>query len=400
MNVLFLTLCDVRSFQEHQIYCDLLREFIRDGHSVYCISPVERRTGIKTHLDEDGKLLKLRILNTQKTNVIEKGISTLLIDYLFLKAVKHYFKKVKFDLVLYSTPPITFVKTIEHVKRRDNATTYLMLKDIFPQNAIDLGMLKKTGWKGFLYRYFRKKEERLYAISDKIGCMSPANIQYVLDNNPSVDKSKVELCPNCVDCQDVSISTEQKNELRKKYGIPTDKTILVYGGNLGKPQGIPFLIEAIESQKDNESIFFLIVGDGTEYARIEQALLQKKIPNAKLLKRIPKDDYDIIISACDIGLIFLDNRFTIPNYPSRLLSYMQANLPVLACTDIHTDIRQTVLEGGFGWWCQSNDIEAFRNTINELLQASSNRQEKGIRAKEYLLEHFSARTVYGRMSLN
>lgn len=398
MNVLFLTLCDISSFQEHQIYCDLLREFMRDGHSVFCISPTERRTGIKTHLDAEGKLLKLRILNTQKTNVVEKGISTFLIDHLFLNAVKRYFRDVRFDLILYSTPPITFVKTIGFVKKRDHAATYLMLKDIFPQNAIDLGMLKKTGVKGLLYRYFRNKEKKLYALSDMIGCMSPANMQYVADNNPDVDTAKLELCPNCIECQDMSITEKQKKEIRQKYNIPIDKTVLVYGGNLGKPQGIPFLVEAIESQKDNDHVFFFVVGDGTEYKRIEQALLQKEIRNAMLLKRIPKDDYDRMIAACDVGLIFLDYRFTIPNYPSRLLSYMQAKLPVLACTDVHSDIKETIIEGKFGWWCPSNSVEAFQNCITEVMKADL--PELGHNAQKYLLKHFSTSTCYETMTID
>ena len=180
MNVIFLTLFDIRSYDEHNIYCDLLREFDKNGHNVYCISPVERRYKVKTHCEENGKLLKLKIGNTQKTNIIEKGISTLLIQGQFVKAIKKYFKDVKFDLVLYSTPPITLGKAVKFIKKRDNAKSYLMLKDIFPQNAVDLGMMKKTGLKSVLYKYFRKKEEKLYKMSDKIGCMSPANVEFLL----------------------------------------------------------------------------------------------------------------------------------------------------------------------------------------------------------------------------
>ena len=95
----------------------------------------------------------------------------------------NYFADIKFDLILYSTPPITFYKAIEYVKKRDGAKTYLLLKDIFPQNAVDLGMMSKTGLKGLIYKYFRKKEKKLYAISDKIGCMSQANVDYVLKHN-------------------------------------------------------------------------------------------------------------------------------------------------------------------------------------------------------------------------
>ena len=80
--------------------------------------------------------------------------------------------------VLWSHIP-TFKKVIDYFKKRDNATTFLLLKDIFPQNAVDLGILSKRGVKGIIYRFFRKKERDLYRISDYIGCMSPANVAYV-----------------------------------------------------------------------------------------------------------------------------------------------------------------------------------------------------------------------------
>ena len=62
---------------------------------------------------------------------------------------------------MYSTPPITFCRAVDYVKKRDNAQTYLLLKDIFPQNAVDIGMMSKQGIKGILYKFFREKEKRL-----------------------------------------------------------------------------------------------------------------------------------------------------------------------------------------------------------------------------------------------
>ena len=161
MNVLFLTLLSFDSIKEHNIYTDLLREFVKDEHRVYVISPVEKRQEQKTHLikEENTTILRLQIGNIQKTNIIEKGISTVLIEPLFKNAIRKYFSNVKFDLVLYATPPITLVSAIKYVKKRDGARTYLMLKDIFPQNAVDLDMFKKDS---LIYRIFRRKEKILY----------------------------------------------------------------------------------------------------------------------------------------------------------------------------------------------------------------------------------------------
>ena len=189
MNILFLTMsASVKDIRSSGIYTDLMRKFRDEGHQVYIIHPNERRLGLPTTLTETNRVhcLSVRTLNVQKTNVIEKGIGQLLLESLFKFALKKYFQGIKFDLILYSTPPITFNRVIKYAKKLSGkkTVTYLLLKDIFPQNAVDLGMINKTGVKGLLYRMFRKKEKELYRISDFIGCMSPANAAYVLKYNP------------------------------------------------------------------------------------------------------------------------------------------------------------------------------------------------------------------------
>ena len=365
MNILFLTLIDFNTIDEPGIYQDLLREFANHGHKVFAISPVERRKNQATIVLKTDKatIIKLRIGNTQKTNVIEKGISTISIEPQFIAGIKKYFSNVKFDLVIYSTPPITFCNAIEYVKKRDGAKTYLLLKDIFPQNAVDIGMMTKTGLKGIIYKVFRRKEKKLYEISDYIGCMSQANVDYVIKHNPEINPEIVEVCPNSVEVVDMSVDEETRREIRNKYSIPLDKKVFVYGGNLGKPQGIDFMIECLKSQAKNADVYFLIVGDGTEFGKIEAYVNKDRPLNVRLMKRLPKEDYDKMVGACDVGMIFLDHRFTIPNFPSRLLSYMQAKIPVLAVTDPNTDIGKVIVDGGFGWWCESNDVDAFQEVV-------------------------------------
>lgn len=393
MNVLFLTLLDFDSLDERNIYTDLLREFAKHGHNLFVISPVERRKNQETKLLKTDKatILKLKIGNTQKTNIIEKGISTISIEPQFIACIKKYFSDVKFDLVIYSTPPITFCNAIEFVKKRDGAKTYLLLKDIFPQNAVDLGMMSKSGIKGLIYKVFRNKEKKLYRISDYIGCMSQANVEYVLKHNPEINPEKVEICPNSVEVVDMSVDEKTRDEIRRKYGIPLDKKVFVYGGNLGKPQGIDFMIECLRSQEKNKEVYFLIVGDGTEYGKIETYVESDKPSNVKLMKRLPKEDYDKMVAACDVGMIFLDHRFTIPNFPSRLLSYMQAKIPVLAVTDPNTDIGKVIVDGGFGWWCESNNVESFVALISTI---NTDRDIQGSNGWGYLVSHYASIQSY------
>ena len=393
MNVLFLSISSIPNANAHSISLDLLREFSKNGHNVYIVASIERREGAETIFSEEGgfKILRVKIGNNKKANLIEKGITTVMLPSLYKSAIKKYLSDVKFDLVLYATPPITHCETVNYIKKRDGATSYLMLKDIFPQNAVDIGMMSKSGVKGILYRYFRSKEKKLYALSDRIGCMSQANVDYLLKHDPEISPEKIEICPNSIEINDMRISQAEREEIRRKYDIPLDKKVFVYGGNLGKPQGIPFIIECLKKQ-NNTDAYFLIVGDGTEYGKLETFINEAKPQNVRLMNKLPKEDYDRMVAACDVGMIFLDHRFTIPNFPSRLLSYMQAGIPVFACTDPNTDVGKVIVEGGFGWWCESNDADAFCATVDEALSADREQmQEKEIK---YLSENFSVERAY------
>ncbi|MEH7461459.1 glycosyltransferase family 4 protein [Bacillus thuringiensis] len=395
MNVLFLTLLDFSTIDEQGIYTDLMREFVENNHKVYIISPTEKRKQQSTRLIDKGtyKILKLQIGNIQKTNIIEKGISTLTLESKFLRGIKDYFSDVKFDLVIYSTPPITLQKAVGYVKERDNAITYLLLKDIFPQNAVDLGMIRKTGIKGPLYKYFKSKEKRLYKISDYIGCMSQANVDFLLQHNPEISPSIVEVCPNSIEPLTIEKDARKTKEVKSKYKIPLDKTVFIYGGNLGKPQGIDFLIECLKVNKANDQVYFIIAGSGTEFTKIKDFFDSGELTNAKLFNQLPKDDYEILANSCDVGLIFLDKRFTIPNFPSRLLSYMQAAMPVLAATDVNTDIGKVIEEGVFGFWCESSDVEQFNKKVQQLCNIEL-RKQMGINARKYLEDNYTAKHSY------
>ena len=392
MNILFLSIGRMNSIEDKGIYTDLLRTFRNEGHKVYIVTPREKRLNKPTeYLKEDGvEFLKVRIGNITKVKNLEKGISTLRIEKLFLNAIKEHLNDVKFDLVIYSTPPITFEKVIKYIKKRDRAKSYLLLKDIFPQNAVDLNMFSK---KSPVYKFFRYKEKKLYSQSDYIGCMSPANKTFLLSHNIGIPNKKVDICPNSIEPTEVKFSKDQLEKIRVKYKVPVDKVVFIYGGNLGKPQGIDYLINCLEVNKENQKIHFIIAGSGTEYTKIQSYFRINKPKNAQLFKQLPKDDYEKLATSCDVGLIFLDNRFTIPNFPSRLLSYMQASMPILAATDSNTDIGKIIEQGNFGHWCKSDDVQGFRNKIDEFLNENQ-RKVMGENSREYLENHYTVKHSY------
>ena len=393
MNIIFLTMSQVTNIEARHIYTDLLRKFRNEGNNIYIVLPRERRSGLQTELYEQNGVhfLGVRTLNLQKTNVVEKGLGQVLVEKQYKAAIKKHLSDVKFDLILYSTPPITFPKVISFLKSNNpQAKTYLLLKDIFPQNAVDIGMMSTTGVKGVLYRFFRKKEKKLYALSDFIGCMSPANVEYVLKHNPEIASDRVEVAPNSLELSVESLETvdsgELKERVRNKYGLPVDKPVFIYGGNLGKPQGIDFLVKCLDANKGREDCHFVVVGSGTEQQKIQTWYDTTKPENTTVLKALPKADYDTLVQTCDVGLIFLDHRFTIPNYPSRLLSYLEYKVPVLCATDPNTDMGKIAEENGYGYWCESNSVEAFTSIVDKMIQ--SDRKAMGEKGFEFLKKNY------------
>ncbi|MFZ1705236.1 MAG: glycosyltransferase family 4 protein [Saprospiraceae bacterium] len=365
-NILFISLVIIKNLEKRGIYPDLIKYFISQGHHVTILSPVERREKNSSEIIEGEGYTNIRYktLNNTKTNYVEKLVSTFVIDFLLKRAIKNHVRG-PIDIAVYATPPITMTRTIEFIKRKFKVPCYLLLKDIFPDNIADLGLLSKNS---FLYAYFRKKEKYLYTLSDYIGCMSPANVRYLLENNPELISEKVEVNPNTIDPIKPVKDIELIQNLKNKYKINSNAKVFFYGGNLGKPQMIGFLIEVLQSNLENDKVHFLIVGTGTEYGKIEKWLTKNQPQNVTLLSFVPKSEYDILINVGDVGLLLLDNRFKIPNFPNRILSYMENYMPVLSATDVHTDIGKIAQENGFGYWCHSGDVEAMNTLIQKFVQ--------------------------------
>ena len=394
MNILFFCL-SFSTKTSKNFYEDLLREFQMQGHNVYVACANEKRSKEKDGIEDLNGINVLRIRTgniTGTRSLIEKGLSTITIDYLFTKTVFKYWGNIKFDLILYPTPPITLAGTVAKVKKRTGAKTYLLLKDIFPQNAIDLGMLKKSGVKGIIYKSFKRKEKKLYLESDYIGCMSPANVKYLLHHNDYLDSKNIEVCPNCEKPLLISYEEKELRDIRNKYNIPQNKKVFVYGGNLGKPQGIEFFLECLDVCKSEENAFMLVVGGGSEATKIKSFISENHIQNARILNELPKDDYEKLVCACDVGLVFLDYRFTFPNFPSRILSYMQASKPVIVATDPNTDMGDIVEKNGFGWKCLSKNPDEFLFCVRKALE--SDLTVMGKIGRRYLEDNYNSKNGF------
>ncbi len=150
--------------------------------------------------------------------------------------------------------------------------------------------------------------------------------------------------------------------------MPVDKPVFLYGGKLRKPQGIEFQIKCFFWNKREDRLPFLIVGNGTESNKMDDWILKLQPRNITKITYLPKADYYKVVASCDVGLFFIDYRFTIPNFLG-LLPNLEYKMPVTWAKDISSDIGHIVEEIGFGLWCESKDLSDIVKCVDKMLSS-------------------------------
>ena len=394
MNVLFLSVMDMVSIDESNIYTDLIREFVNHGHHVDIVSPIEKRSNTSdTDIHGEGyDIYKPHIGNITNTGFAEKGVSILKYREQIIECIKDKIGSRTIDLFLVAVPPVTVDKVVAYVKKQYGCKVYLLLKDIWPASMFDL---KTTGGpivKKAVCAVFRIWENNLYRLSDSIGCLSQGNIEYIRRNNKYLDPKKVHENPNSIAPHDIQpLNIEERNATRSKYGVPVDKIAFIYGGTLGVGQNVAHIVECLKACQDL-NCHFVISGRGVQYNLLEQYRNEYKPDNLTLINGLPKAEYDKLMQSCDVGMVFLRYTAQTPNIPSRILTYMDYSLPILSCTDPTSDLNQIIEAGKFGWGCLSNDPGEFRPCVETILDLDIEPYKRA--SNLFLREHYCASESY------
>lgn len=387
MNILFLF--QRFSFGSSTIYLDLVKECVAKGHTVYVLAGTsEEVDDSRIQVIEGCNVVFVPLFDQFKAGKIKKGLVQLAIEPIFISKLKRFLWDKKIDIITYPTPPITLAGVVKKAKKHYGAITYLMLKDIFPQNAADLGMM---GQGSLIFKYFKRVESRLYECSDFIGCMSEANVEYIKQHSERHLHSRLCVFPNTVKIKDNSLGGVGAMCDDVKEGAKASQCVnFIFGGNLGKPQAVDFLLAGIKALSDYPKAFFTIIGDGTEACLVESFFRDNNVSNAVYKKQLPRDEYEELLKCQDIGIISLSSRFTIPNFPSRLLSYMQMSKPVLVMTDSVSDIGDVVVNrAGCGYFTPSDDVDGFVSTVKKICDDADSLKELGANGHRYLCENYS-----------
>lgn len=373
MKILYISTVFPKEEENSTIYTDLVEELIKKGDQVTVVT-IEKNLKpfqYKTLKERGATVFRCGCFPIYNINFLLKGIGIVFLSF-FLERIIRKINIKNFDLLLYEVPPITLEKIIRKIKKHYQIKSFLMLKDIFPQNAVDIGLMKKNS---FIFKYFKRKEKLLYEVSDYIGCMSKGNIEYIIKNNSKIPKEKLYYFPNT-----------KKDTGNGNIDFEKRKLQFVYGGNMGLPQGVLNIAPAISYFENEEDIEFIFVGRGTEWNKINEYFKEQK--NVKVLKSLPREEYEKLLSSCDAGFIFLDSRFTIPNYPSRTLAYLEKGIPIIAATDKNTDIKGLILDNGVGLWSCSDDINSLIENIRIMKENREIRRKFSKNARELFLKEF------------
>ena len=375
------------------MYTSLVKGLVEQGHEVRVIAPSFEGA---TRQSIEGGIPVLRVKSGPlfNTHIVVKGINTLLLDSRYTRAIRRFWSDWAMDWVLASTPPITLSPLLKKLKDQFNANIYLILRDIFPQNAKDLGLITNP----LLFAYFRLRERHLYRMSDIIGCMSPRNIEFVHRQDSDIcSAAKLTYFPNWI--QPTSEVSHQKGgeNFRSRFNLE-GKFIALFGGNFGKPQQIEFILELAQRIQHLSDVVFFLIGDGTEKERIRKIAKLRDLNNVVICNRLPLQEYQSIINEADIGLVNLSENFTIPNIPSRTLGYWDASLPVLAATDTHTDLNENLLQKySAGLWAKTGDLDGYLGQFMKLYKDQELRKTMGVNGRKAVESDFSSQAAVHRL---
>ena len=384
MRVLFLMLDMPTDLNSSNLYLDLALEFKDYQHEVYVIAPagVNQKTGL---YNERG-LNVLRVATFKQKgvrSVFKKGFAQLLLPYQYRTAYSKFLKNQLFDLILMPTPPITLTKLVLHIKKNTNALFYLILRDIYPQGAADIGLVRFR----FIYHYLRKLEILTYKTADIIGCMSLGNIEYIKTHNPYLDSKKLTLLPNWQKTSNLEELTVDVRKLEDKY-------IVLFGGTIGYAQKVDNIVILAEHYQNDVNIVFLVIGNGVMKQYLMDKVAQKQLNNVIFLDSLPRDEYMNFVKSADIGLITIDERFTVPTIPSKTTSYFSLKLPVLAIIDQHTDYGKIIDEAKAGLWSVGGDNDKLFENFDKLYKYNNRRIASGENGYKYFLENLTSKHAY------
>lgn len=360
---------------------DLGQDLLLKGHEVFIITVCEDIDEKIKISNEDGvNVVRVKSGKIDGANRYIRALNEIRLSSKIWKNGKDFFNNNTCELVIWYSPSIFFGSLIKKIKKKNNCFSYLILRDIFPQWALDTGILKK----GIIFNFFKKVEILQYDNADIIGVQSPDNLLYFKNNN-LYDKYKTEVLYNWTSL----VNTENlKTDFRLKLGLQ-NKVVFFYGGNIGQAQDLQNIIRLASRIQNETSAHFLIVGDGTESIKLKKIISELQLKNISILKSVDQSTYFAMLSEFDVGLISLEKNFRTSNFPGKMLGYMQYSKPILASINPGNDLKKILLDNNAGLVSINGDDDLLVTNCLYLIQNPDARNTIGNNGYNLLKNIFS-----------
>ena len=364
---------------------DLAQELLRQGHEPVVIVPsVDLHSAWKSEMQEKIEVLRLAGTRTRDIGYLRRTISELLLPFLMLSALrKSPHRHTKWDLIAWYSPTIFFGPLIWALKRASNCQTYLILRDIFPEWAHDLGLMGT----GPVFQFFKMVANFQYAMADTIGVQTPSNLTY-LTRWSKTPARRLEVLQNW--------QTPLPN-VGSSISIPATplagRKIFVYAGNMGVAQGMDIFIDLAESLKHRQDLGFLFIGRGSEVVRLSATVSARSLANTLFCNEVDSREMSGLLAQCHVGLLALDPRHNTHNIPGKFLSYLFAGLPVLARVNAGTDLAHLIEKEDVGRVYVGNYVDPLRQFAEELADSPFTHERIAAQGRALGARMFSTKTA-------
>ena len=337
---------------------DLVSELDRQGHKVTVLLP-DSTISHNWQLDEQGNITVLRLKSpvTKDVSYFKRAIGEYLLSFFMFKNLKKSpLKDMSWDGLIWYSPTIFFGPLVKKIKAGSGCNSYLILRDIFPEWAVDMGLLLR----GFIYRYFKRVESFQYMQADTIGVQTPSNLDYFHSRQKKFT-GEMQVLNNW-------LSEAQIGDCRIRLDETSlsGRKIFVYTGNIGIAQGMDILVDLAKKLHDDNRIGFVFVGRGTAVKKIKQKAKDYGLQNCLFFDEIDPDEIPGLLAQCNVGLVALDPRHRNDNIPGKFLAYMQAGLPVLANINAQNDLERVINDNNVGKVVNDNSLEKLTQFAREL----------------------------------
>lgn len=368
---------------------DLAHCFRTKGHDVYVLTKYpkgfDEGKKIQEFTRENGiNVIRIKVPPVNMVNYIRRGINTIIYPWILYHKSKKFLKHIDFDVMILYAPPIQLAKTIKLYKQHNNAKTVLILRDIFPQNAIDLGILKNK----LLIKYFEDVEYNAYQVFDLIATQLKENKEHLIKEK-GVEASKIDVIYNWIDIQSFDEKVKDCIDYKSKYNLEK-KIVCLFGGTIGPAQGLDFLLEVANKVRDIKELCFLIIGDGKEKSRLQKKARRMKLDNIIFKDFIPNKEFNMLVKSCDIGLINLSEKNKTSIIPGKILSFMAASIPIMGAVNKESkEFKRIINDNECGYIVNTGDVQTYVKCLTKLVKNKELRNKMGQNARDYLEKNFS-----------